>query len=995
MTYSLFWQGREQRPCPAPTAAVLTRFLLPVALVWSVILGTGAATAAAAAAQEGSPVNTLPPITVGRCTVGWTPKNGLSVAYDGVPVVRKSSLYLVKAGWNGVLLDQSSAPVRISPWTDTSVGKTARIALENENAACIYTLTVAAPDTVTVALTYRLMKDVPAEIEYAAAYLSGPVLQGAAFIAATADGERRGQAAATPPARGRSQEANRLAPPFERLAFNTRLGGVSLRYSGDAPRPIIFDARSEPQGWAREFPVFWMGIGAPAQPIAFQDGQRRATFTFAFSPSTPLSAAGERLGRPSAGVGASAGVRAVPNARVPYVPPTPLVIPRPKQMTVTGKPFRINRQTRIVVADGATAADKQGAEILRQELQKRFGQDTPLVRARDVVRGTNVIVIGDGNRNAALTRLLSVENVSVPDKPEGYALVVTPRSVLVAGRDRQGAFWGVQTLAQLLVAETEGAVQVRPVRIMDWPTLSVRAVHLFHGQNALPFHKRLIDRVFSPFKLNALFLQAEQLRWDANPAIAPAWAGRKEQVKEEIEYARQRGITVYPLVQSMGHMEWLFAGKRNLEYAEDPQTPYALNITNPAALAHLGRINAEADGLFDAPAFHVGLDEVTMRGRFPYRSAPRTFADLYLTGVNHWRSFFAKRGKPIWMWADMLLHPSEVAPSFGTAPTPADAARLRREVPKDIVLVDWQYGPHERFPSLKLLKDAGFSVVAATWFNPANIQNFAREAAQVGALGAMQTTWAGYESKADVLQTEHRKQFTAMVLAADYFWNGGAGPAPEDLPYDAQEVFTRQMEEPLLPVKSQTRSGFIADLSPLANRPLPDWLGYGAAHGPASFPTGDTRGYDGTLYRFAPGALLLEGKLNPSGSYPATRDIPLASRVGDAIVARQVKEIDVALAASHPTAPGTKIGAMTMVMDDGTKRTVDLVYGRNISAASDTTALPDAAVVWKGRMGDGQPFLVRRVSWKNPSPDLPVRGITITSTGTESAPAVFAVTALE
>ncbi len=30
-----------------------------------------------------------------------------------------------------------------------------------------------------------------------------------------------------------------------------------------------------------------------------------------------------------------------------------------------------------------------------------------------------------------------------------------------------------------------------------------------------------------------------------------------------------------------------------------------------------------------------------------------------------------------------------------------------------------------------------------------------------------------------------------MILAADYFWNGGDGPAPADLPYDAGEIFTR------------------------------------------------------------------------------------------------------------------------------------------------------------------------------------------------------------
>ena len=476
----------------------------------------------------------------------------------------------------------------------------------------------------------------------------------------------------------------------------------------------------------------------------------------------------------------------------------PLVIPRPKQMTASDAPFRITSATRIVVADGATAQDKQGAEILRAEIKARFGRDVPLVRARDasVRQGVNVIAIGNGERNALLTRLRAAESLVVPNRPEGYALLVTPRAVLVAGRDARGAFWGTQTLLQLLAPDA-GGPQVQPVKISDWPTLSVRAVHLFHGKNARPFHEKLIGRVLSRFKMNAVFLQAEQLRWDADPAVAPAWAGSKADVKAEIAYAAKRNVTVYPLVQGLGHMEWLFSRPQNRAFAEDGETPYALNVSNPAALAYLGRFLTEADDLFDAPAFHVGLDEVTMRGRFPHRSQGKTFADLFLTGARHWHDLFARRGKPIWMWADMLLYAPEVAPSFGTAPTAEDAARLRRELPKDIVMVDWQYSPRPAYPSLKLLRDAGFSVVAATWYDPAGIQQFSRAAAEVGALGAMQTTWAGYESKETVLDTEHRKQFTAMVLAADYFWNGGDGPAAADLPYDPNEVFTRAYEGPI------------------------------------------------------------------------------------------------------------------------------------------------------------------------------------------------------
>ena len=46
-------------------------------------------------------------------------------------------------------------------------------------------------ETLMVELTYRLKQDIPAEIEYAAGYLSGPVLQGATFCATTANGDER------------------------------------------------------------------------------------------------------------------------------------------------------------------------------------------------------------------------------------------------------------------------------------------------------------------------------------------------------------------------------------------------------------------------------------------------------------------------------------------------------------------------------------------------------------------------------------------------------------------------------------------------------------------------------------------------------------------------------------------------------------------------------------------------------------------------------------
>jgi hypothetical protein len=242
-------------------------------------------------------------------------------------------------------------------------------------------------------------------------------------------------------------------------------------------------------------------------------------------------------------------------------------------------------------------------------------------------------------------------------------------------------------------------------------------------------------------------------------------------------------------------MAWLLDNSRNRKMAEDPLIPYALNYSDPKAVAYIDGFNHEADELFDAPGFHIGLDEVTMRGRFPYRSKPRTFPQMYVQAATHWHGFFQKRGKPVFMWADQALYAVEENPDFGTAPSAAAARAVREGLPKDIIMVDWQYGERADFPSLLRLKEAGFrNVVAATWYRPKNIQNFARAANEAGAMGAIQTTWAGYNSQESILATEQRQQFTAMVLAAEYFWNGGEGPAPDKLPYDPQRVFTEQWQ---------------------------------------------------------------------------------------------------------------------------------------------------------------------------------------------------------
>ncbi len=64
--------------------------------------------------------------------------------------------------------------------------------------------------------------------------------------------------------------------------------------------------------------------------------------------------------------------------------------------------------------------------------------------------------------------------------------------------------------------------------------------------------------------------------------------------------------------------------------------------------------------------------------------------------------------------------------------------------PSDAGIADWRYtaGTEQR-NGLATLKQAGFKTLGCAWYEPENIRGWAQQAIQHGALGTLQTTWAG------------------------------------------------------------------------------------------------------------------------------------------------------------------------------------------------------------------------------------------------------------
>lgn len=151
----------------------------------------------------------------------------------------------------------------------------------------------------------------------------------------------------------------------------------------------------------------------------------------------------------------------------------PGVIPKPKEYQESGAPVLLARRGGTVAVE--CAGENLPMPTARQELA-RWLTDVGF-HVGDAADGATGPVIRVGITDPAGT-----DETAIPDKAEGYVLSVraTGESVEIAigGRDAMGAYYGVQTLLQLLDRTDEG-VTVRLARVRDWPTFSFRS---FKGQ---------------------------------------------------------------------------------------------------------------------------------------------------------------------------------------------------------------------------------------------------------------------------------------------------------------------------------------------------------------------------------------------------------------------------------------------------------------------------------------------------------------------------------
>lgn len=324
--------------------------------------------------------------------------------------------------------------------------------------------------------------------------------------------------------------------------------------------------------------------------------------------------------------------------------------------------------------------------------------------------------------------------------PEAYSLLVEPQRIKIVGNSPAGTFYGVQTLKQLIRANRTGTT-IPCCRILDWPGLKYRGYSDDISRGPIPnmdFFKREI-RTMAEFKMNMLTFYTEHVfKLKKHPDIAPADGITPEQIAELSEYAKQYHVQLVGNFQSFGHFYNIL---KLPQYANLRETSGIICPVKEESYQFLDEVYSEIAPAYNSPLFNVNCDETQGLGEGPSKelAAKIGVGGVYLGHMKRIHDILKdKYGKRMMMWGDIALeHPDIV-----------------QGLPKDTILLSWGYGAAPNYdraiePFVKVgyefMVCPGVSCWSAIFPNfenaMVNIQNYTRDGAKFGALGALNTTW--------------------------------------------------------------------------------------------------------------------------------------------------------------------------------------------------------------------------------------------------------------
>ena len=280
--------------------------------------------------------------------------------------------------------------------------------------------------------------------------------------------------------------------------------------------------------------------------------------------------------------------------------------------------------------------------------------------------------------------------------PESYRLEVRKDGVWITSADDAGAFYAQQTLAQM-ISEDNGVKEVQCCVVNDCPRFSYRGLHFDVSRHfrSLDFLKKQIDAM-ALYKMNRMHIHlTDAAGWrmeiEAYPKLTSfaAWRPQqkwkdwwygdrlyveegtegayggyytKDQMRELVEYARQRHIEVIPEIEMPGHSEEVLAAYPELSCKGTAYSQGEFCVGNEETFRFLETVLEEVMEVFPSEMIHIGGDEANKAHWKECPKCQQRMQEEGLADVDELQSYLIKRiarfveskGRRIVGWDEIL-----------------------------------------------------------------------------------------------------------------------------------------------------------------------------------------------------------------------------------------------------------------------------------------------------------------------------------------------------
>ncbi len=488
------------------------------------------------------------------------------------------------------------------------------------------------------------------------------------------------------------------------------------------------------------------------------------------------------------------------------------LVPWPAELVPGTGAFQLDPATRVLLSEPRDPRLQELADHLAEILEARGAAPPRPSRER-----------GRGSEENAVVLVLSGTAGNDAANSEAYHLRVDDRRIVIEATNGAGLFYGIQTLRQLVstAVDASGApvASVPGVEIRDAPRFAYRGMHLDVGRHMYPvsFIKRYID-LLAMYKMNTFHWhltedQGWRIEIEKYPRLTEVGGFRKEtilarnfepyigdrkpyggyytqdEVREVVEHARRRHVTVIPEIEMPGHSTAALAAYPELACTEGPfevATVWGVHediyCPTEETFAFLEDVLTEVMELFPGRYIHIGGDEAPKTRWEESEVAQAVIRREGLADEEELQSWFIRRierfllahNRRLIGWDEILeggLAPEATVMSWRGTAGGIEAARQGHDVimtPTSHVYFDYYQGD----PELEPLAIGGLTPLRQVYaFEPVPDELTADEAKHV--LGAQGNVWTEY------MKTPHYVEymvFPRLLALAEVVWSTRGGP---------------------------------------------------------------------------------------------------------------------------------------------------------------------------------------------------------------------------